>query len=426
MGTQLRSRRDFLNQTIRATLATAIATRVAGAQDSNQGKFLSALPLPADLTGSRSLRVHAGARGLLVGCAVAMKILPDTPLAEREVVSTESDLYGQAVASQANILVAENAMKWDALRPTADSFDFTEADRLFDFAARAGQKLRGHNLCWHQAIPGWLPQIATKANAADLLVHHIEAVAGRYAGSVHSWDVVNEAIRIEDGRPDALRKSIWLDLIGPDYIDLAFKTAARVDPHARLTYNDYGIELDTPDQMTKRGQVLLLIRRMKARGIPIHAVGIQSHLDASNQLPGDGVIEFVRELRKMGLEVYITELDVRSGKLAGGEDARMKAVAHVYSDYLERMLVEPNVAAVLTWGISNRYSWLNRQDPNSTTPKKREFGLPFDEDFHPTPVFFAMRDAVDDSARKLGGVTPGAAPADPYAPFSVPGSSPKQ
>lgn len=426
----MQNRREFLNRTIRSAAAAALAGRMAWAQEpaeeSARPKYLPALPLPSDLLGSRSLRVHGGSRGLLVGCAVDPKFLPDTLPAEGQLATTEMELYGQAVASQANILVAENAMKWNALRPTPDSFSFEEADRIFAFAALARQKVRGHNLCWHEANPPWLSKVATRGNAAALLVHHIESVAGRYAGSVHSWDVVNEAIAIEDGRPDALRKTIWLALIGPEYIELAYQTAAKADPNALLTYNDYGIELDTPDNVAKRGQVLLLLRRMKARGIPIHAMGIQSHLEATGQQPGDGLIDFVRELRRMGLDVYITELDVRSSKLAGTDSFRMKAVAQIYHDYLERMLAEPNVAAVLTWGVTNRYSWLNYQDSMISLQRKREFGLPFDEGYHPTPVFFAMRDAVDESARKLGlgGAAPEGAPSDLYTPFSVPGSRP--
>ena len=95
--------------------------------------------------------------------------------------------YTQLVQAQTNILVAENAMKWAGLRPTAETFDFTLADRLLRFAALGGQKVRGHNLCWHEGLPAWFKTVATKENARKLLVDHIQAVAGRYRGKIHSW-----------------------------------------------------------------------------------------------------------------------------------------------------------------------------------------------------------------------------------------------
>ncbi len=178
---------------------------------------------PADTSGSQSLRAHAAAHGLLAGCAVVPARLSAEPN------------YTAAVASQANILVAENAMKWAALRPGPGQFNFDDADALAGFAAAHGQKLRGHNLCWHEALPEWFAATATRQNARELLTGHIRTVAGRYAGRIHSWDVVNEAIDAKGDRPDGLRKSPWLELIGSDYIELAFKTARAADPGALLT-----------------------------------------------------------------------------------------------------------------------------------------------------------------------------------------------
>ncbi len=176
-------------------------------------------------------------------------------------------------------VVAENEMKWKALRPAPDQYDFSRADDLVVFASMHNQKVRGHNLCWHEALPDWFQATVTRQNARGVLVEHIRKVAGRYAGRVHSWDVVNEAVDPKSGRPDGLRNSPWLQLAGEDYIELAFRTAREADPSALLTYNDYGIELDTDEQTSKRAQVLLLVRRLKARGVPIDAVGVQSHLE---------------------------------------------------------------------------------------------------------------------------------------------------
>jgi len=386
-------------------------------------------PTPAKIrvNGPDSLRVHAAAVGLQIGCAVVPSLLDlDADPASGSQLGSQ-DPYTRTVVEQASILVAENAMKWSTVRPTPTTYAFEEADKLVAFAAHCAQQVRGHNLCWHEQLPGWFAATATKENARELLTQHIQTVAGRYAGRIQSWDVVNEAVHIPDGRADCLRKSPWLELIGPEYVELAFAAAAKADPQAKLTYNDYDIELDTPEQTAKRGQVLLLIRRLHSRGIPIQAIGIQSHLQASGPRPGAGVVSLIREAAKMGLEVYITEMDVNTHSFEGGPDAQDAAVAAVYKSYLDLALAEPNVKAVLTWGITDAHTWLNQsKQPWALRPDgARQRPLPFDDRFEPTPAFFAMRESLDSARHSL---VPGdvlSAPqnqGDPYAPFAVPGS----
>lgn len=379
--------------------------------------------LGPDVRGANSLRAHGAAAGILAGCAVVPELLD---LSEGS-LGPDSDAYTRTVADQADILVAENAMKWSSLRPTASTYNFAPADRLFAFAAAYRQQVRGHNLCWHEQLPAWFSSVATKDNAATLLTQHIQTVAGRYTGRVHSWDVVNEAVYLQDGRPDGLRNSPWLQLIGPSYIELAFTAATKADPHAKLTYNDYDIELDTPEQTAKRGQVLLLVRRLIARGVPLHAIGIQSHLQATGPKPGAGVISMIREAARLGLEVYITEMDVNTHQLDGGADAQDAAVAEVYKSYLGLVLAEPNVKAVLTWGITDAHTWLNQiRQPWTMRPDgSRQRPLPFDEQYRPAPAFFAIRNALDTARQPAPQPitnSPAQPESDPYAPFAVPGS----
>jgi endo-1,4-beta-xylanase len=374
-------------------------------------------------TGADSLRAHAQARGLLYGAAVVPALLDVDGMA----AGNTADPYTQLVAAQANIVVAENSMKWGPLRPTPTSFEFTQADRLMRFADLAGQKVRGHNLCWHEQLPSWFKTTATKNNARQLLVDHIQTVAGRYRGRIHSWDAVNEAIEPKDGRSDGMRKSPWLDLLGPDYIEIAFQTAAAADPSAKLTYNDYDIELDTPEQTAKRDQVMILLRRLKARKVPIHAVGIQSHLHADGAQAGAGLRSFIRDVKKMELEVYVTELDVNTRALDGGSEVQDEAVAKVYRDYLGMVLPEPNVAVVLTWGITDAHTWLNSKAPWAQRKDgARQRPLPFDEELHPTPAFAALREAIDSSRPVVQAASirmPGEVdPETVYKAFAVPGS----
>jgi endo-1,4-beta-xylanase len=405
------TRREFVRAGLAASAAVALA-RGAGAANA------------AGLNGAESLRAHAQARGLFYGAAVDTELLD----VDGAAAGKSTDPYTQLVLSQANIVVAENAMKWGALRPSPTTFEFTQADRLMRFAQVAEQKVRGHNLCWHEALPAWFATTATKENAQQLLVNHIQTVAGRYRGQMHSWDVVNEAVQPTDGRPDGLRKSPWLDLIGPGYVELAFQTAAAADPAAKLTYNEYDIELDTPEQSDKRAYVLMLVRRLKARNVPIHAVGIQSHLKADGPPAGAGLRTFIRELKLLDLEVYVTELDVNTRGVEGGPAVQDEVVGRIYGDYLGLVLPEPNVTAVLTWGITDKYTWLNTSKAEWVVRNDgaRQRPLPFDDELEPTPAFDALRTAMDGSRAPVQPVVsrmPGEIDPDSlYKPFAVPGS----
>lgn len=179
-------------------------------------------PETVAVAGPNSLRAHAAQRNLLCGSAVAVAQL------------TRDPALGHLLADQAAILVPENELKWVALRPSAGRFDFTLPDALFRFAAEHRQQVRAHTLVWHNSVPKWLQQSDASTDVRTLLVEHIRTVVGRYRGRVHSWDVVNEAILPKDGAPGGLRRSFWYERVGPDYLELAFRTAHEADPKALL------------------------------------------------------------------------------------------------------------------------------------------------------------------------------------------------
>src|SRR5258705_5853101 len=351
---------------------------------------------PADsgqpIGGARSLKAHAAARGLLTGCAVNANLL------------REDEGFRKLLAEQYNILVPENCMKWNMLRPTAETYNFADADSLVAFAGANGMKVRGHNFVWHEALPGWFAATVNKDNSQKFLVDHIHTVGGRYKGKMHSWDVVNEAIWIPDGRPDGLRSSSpWFQMLGPGYIDIAFRTARETDPTALLTYNDYSIEYDSGDEGKKRAAVLALLRRMKADKVPLDALGIQSHIKAVSK---DGFSKRVRELlvgaKALGLQVFVTELDVNDDAVATPDMAeRDRIVADVYRNYLSATLEGTEVKAVLTWGASDKNTWLNNGKKfRKQHPERLQRPLPFDPDYAPAPAFFAMRDSFDEAKKR--------------------------
>jgi len=296
------------------------------------------------------------------------------------------------VQQQAAIVVAENDMKWGPMRPSPTEFRWGPADKFVAFAEANGTTVRGHNLCWHRQLPAWFEGYATKDNARELLVSHIQTVAGRYAGRIQSWDVVNEAVLPSDGRADMLRESPWLKLVGPEYIELAFRTARAADPHALLTYNDYGIEAEDEGSAKKRAGVLNLVTALKKGGAPIDAVGVQSHISAGGDY-GSGLAGLLDAVQRLGLEIYVTEMDVNDRRLGPDDATRDKAVAATYRSYLDLVLKNPAVKSVLTWGITDKFTWLNGEDARADHLPER--CLPFDQQLNPVEAFFAMRGAFD-------------------------------
>jgi endo-1,4-beta-xylanase len=294
------------------------------------------------------------------------------------------------VAAQSGLLVAENALKWDALRPSAETFDFARADRLADQARDLGLPARGQGLVWHEALPPWFPKTLDAAAAERLLTGHIQTVVGRYAGRIAYWDVAMEVIEGLDRRDDQLRASPWLKALGPDYIELAFRTAHAADPAAKLALCDYGLEYDDIAwNREKRGRMLWLLDRLLARGCPIHALGLQSHLVGGGpQSFGPGLAAFLRDVAGLGLDIWISELDVDDQKTPGDVAARDRAIADIYRRYLSVVLDQPKVTMVATWGLSDRYTSKNDFFPRDDRLRQRP--LPFDDDLRPKPAFDAM------------------------------------
>jgi endo-1,4-beta-xylanase len=381
------TRREFVSTGVRVGAGLAAGSAVTLLDGCAHHVQRSAgMPTPTDqATGDGSLKAHASAHGLLTGAAVAIPLLRSDPV------------YARVLAEQYSTLVAENAMKWKALRPAPDKFSFDQADELVAFAERNAIKVRGHNLCWHEALPDWFSTAVTKENARHFLTDHIMTVAGHYQGKIHSWDVVNEAVDAKSGRADGLRQSPWFEMLGADYLDIAFRAAREADPHALLTYNEYSIEYDNEREAQKRDFTVQLLRRMKASNVPLDAVGIQSHIRAGSPSSfGKGIREFMASARQMGLQVFITEMDVNDDELPYDDVLkRDHAIARVYRDYLTTILADPAVTAVLTWGVSDGHTWLNSPSRKQKHPDRRERPLPFDENYRPKEAFFAMRDSFD-------------------------------
>ncbi|MGO9046538.1 MAG: endo-1,4-beta-xylanase [Xanthobacteraceae bacterium] len=296
----------------------------------------------------------------------------------------ESD-YRIALETYCQQLTPEFGLFWDYLRPARGQFNFDFADKVLAFAEINEMTMRGHTLVWYGAMPNWTKEISSTAEAERELTGHIEKVVARYRGKIKTWHVVNEPIDDARGTVGALRPSVWLQHLGPKYIDMAFRLAHRVDPAAELVLNEYDIECVGATFSTRRRALLTLVRDLLARGVPLHGIGLQGHIQGKYQIDEDGLSSFVSEVKSLGLSVHVTELDVIDKELPGPIPVRDAIVAARAHDFLRAVFAAARPSVIATWGITDRYTWV-------PTWNKREDGLanrplPLDEHYQPKPLW---------------------------------------
>jgi endo-1,4-beta-xylanase len=373
----------------RRFIATGLATLGSGT--------LLAGPLSGHAAETLALRKLAADKGLLYG----------TTISARQIAG---DLrFVDLVLQQTGLVVAENEMKWQVMnRGDRGDDDYGPADTIAAFALENDLALRGHNLLWYHRTPSWFFDLDSREEIESALVERIRRLAGRYRGKVHSWDVVNEPIEPKDGRPDGLRTGMFLEMFGPDYLDLAYRTAREADPAAHLVVNEYDVELDTPEQEVRRTALLNLLERMRRSGTPVDAVGVQAHLSCAGGPPFSAarLRRFLADVAGLGLTIQITELDVTDENAPSEEAVRDRLVADSYSRFLDPALDEPAVKVVVTWGLSDRHSWIVRKETHES--KWRADGLPsrplpFDSDLKPKPAFEAIAQAFAHAPQRAAG-----------------------
>ncbi len=353
----------------------ATAAMVLGASSNTR-------PATRETAPDAGLHTRAARRGLFYGTAV------DNGLLETD------KSYMSHVPTECGVLVGEAAFKWADLHPAQDNYTFERADRLMAYAAKKSLKVRGHALLWHEANPAWLEQGLTTANGEALLTRHIATVAGRYRGHLIHWDVANEVLFPEDRRTLGLRDTLWLRALGPRYLDIAFHAAADADPGALRVLNEYGTDYAIPQDEAKRQAMLRLLEDLRARNVPIQAVGLQAHLDAGQVALDQGVLaRFVGDIAALGLKVIVTELDVRDNNLPADVISRDDAVAAHAKAWLDAVLSNPSVLGVLSWGLSDRRSWLNEKFPRPDKLVQR--ALPLDVDLRRKRLWAAIGASLD-------------------------------
>ncbi|HVO99044.1 MAG TPA: endo-1,4-beta-xylanase [Bryobacteraceae bacterium] len=332
---------------------------------------------------------QAGAqRALLMGAAADGSDESSDPLAR-------DASYASTLATQYNMLEAENAMKWASIHPQQNTYNFAPGDELLAFAQAHNMVTRGHNLCWWSYNPTWIVNYATTATPAQMstqLQNHITTVVTHYRGKVFAWDVVNEAISdSQTGSGTVLKDSIWYNQpgIGPagtGYVEQVFRWAHAADPNALLFYNEYNIEAPG----AKFNAMMVMLKDFVSRGVPIHGVGIQMHITTSGYPSSAGLAQNIQQITALGLQVHITEMDVRVPVDSGGNASAsdLQAQAATYQRILTVCLQNPGCTAFQTWGFTDKHSWIPSSYPGYGA------ALPFDANYQAKPAVASIINAM--------------------------------
>lgn len=300
-----------------------------------------------------------------------------------------------------NSITPENCMKSEVLQPEEGKFDFALADQYVDFGQKNNMFIVGHTLIWHSQAPKWFfvdkdGKDVSREVLIERMKNHISTVVGRYKGRVHGWDVVNEAIE-DDG---SFRKSKFYQIIGEDFIRLAFEFAHEADPEAELYYNDYSMSKEG-----KRDAVVKMVKKLQSEGVKIDGIGMQGHMTMNFPTVEEEEKSIVA-FSETGVKVMITELDLTvlpspgtkvSADVAlsyeyqkqlnpypnGLPDSVAQAAHDRYAEFFRLFLKHADkIDRVTMWGLTDGDSWRN----NWPVPGRTDYPLLFDRNYQPKPI----------------------------------------
>ena len=284
--------------------------------------------------------------------------------------------------TQFNVVVAENEMKFDATEPQEDEFNFAKGDKMVEYAKANKIRVRGHALAWHSQVANWVNNYSgQKEKLLAVLKNHITKVVGHWKGQIAEWDVVNEAVNDDYNADWRSNGSVWYEGIGAEFLDSAFVWAHAADPDAELCYNDYSLEWGLREG-SKASFVVEQVKRWKKNGIPITCVGTQTHIEIAHETTPQNVRALAKALAELGVTLNITELDIGFPKGEAGKltTADYEKQGHLYRQFMDVFLEEPNMGEFVIWGLTDAHSWLDEQQGKTEA-------LLYDKQYKPKPAF---------------------------------------
>lgn len=335
---------------------------------------------------TQSLGAIAAKNGFIFGAAAGPVI--DTDRA-----------YRQLYVDHTRIITTDIALKMSRVAPAAGAKRFEAADKLLQFCTQHRIPLRGHCLIWNEWVPQWIKSM-TSAERARFFDGYIDDVAGRYAGKLHSWDVVNEPFWPGHKAPGGYRLGPWYETFGTDYVRRAFVRARAADPRTTFVLNEAHAERDDETGRGVRSGILKLVDELQHAGVSLQAVGLQGHLQPRYPHDLNRFLDFVHALAAKKVDIYITEFDVRDDTFPDDIGTRDAMVADTARRFLAGVLAIPAVKMVVAWQLADQYSFyrdaVKQKNPGS---ERWPRPLPFDEQMQRKPLWYAMADAFRD-ARK--------------------------
>ena len=308
------------------------------------------------------------------------------------------------IAREFSTITTENAMKWQPVHPSKNKWNFDVPDKFVEFGQKNGMHIQGHVLVWHSQVPNNLfednnGKQVSKSVLLKRMENHISTLVDRYKGKIHSWDVVNESITPEDG----FRKSKWLEIIGPEFMERAFHLAHEADPDCHLIYNDYNMT-----DKRRRDFVVELVKKYKKKGVPIHGIGMQGHFNLNS--PNTKAIEAsIDAFAATGMRVHFTELDVDVLPYDWGRTSEVSTnieYAESLNPYIDGLPKEiqdkftrryeelfniflkhsEKIDRVTFWGTTDDKSWKN----NFPMRGRTNYPLLFNREHKPKDAYFAV------------------------------------